>query len=98
MSSHLTTTAPAEQHDGYTIQPLAPVTIGATTFTAHEQHFTAGYDSILWLVGPRGAAYTLRPAGRDGLYTLISFNSGAPMKRHGNPVLVRHLGDIIEAA
>lgn len=94
----LTATAPAEQYDGYTITRFAPVAIGKTTFQAHEQHID-NCDSIVWLVGPRGASYTLeayRPA--EGLFVAQSFTSGQPMRRQGNPVIIRWIGDLIEQA
>lgn len=95
----LTATAPVEQHDGYTITPLAPITIGKTTFQAHEQHIENCGESIVWLIGPRGASYTLRahrPA--EGLFVAQSFTSGQPMRRQGNMVLIRWIGDLIEQA
>lgn len=49
------------------------------------------------LIGPRGSIYTLHPYGKTGAHQAISFNTGAPLTRHGNEVLFLRLGDIIEA-
>lgn len=94
----ITTTAPTEQHDGYTITHYAPIQLGGKTFTVREQHVDGSPESIMWITGPRGADYTLQRTNRPGVYVAQSFTSGQPMKRQGNVVLIHWLGDIIEQA
>jgi len=94
----ITATAQVEQHDGYTIKHFAPIQLGKQTFTVREQQFEAGYDSIMWITGPRGADYTLERTSRPGVYIAQSFTSGQPMRRQGNVVFIHWLGDIIEQA
>jgi hypothetical protein len=77
------------------------VTLGRTTYRVTERVYRDGrYPSSIYLTGPRGAVYYLRPFiekhGDSGLRQVISMGSGNPLRVRGNEVRVWHIGDVIE--
>lgn len=76
---------------------LAPIDLAGMTFNVNKYTYTDGHVSI-WLTGPRGAKYFLRGfLGEDnGVRQVISWNSGAPLRKRGNEIRVVQLGDVIE--
>lgn len=91
------------QHDGYTIQEAGTVEIAGTSYQVRLQENAAKGDFkgslITWLVGPRGAEYTLEPLSlieSTGKFRIQSFSSGAFLRRGGNEVKVFMFGNLLE--
>lgn len=101
MTSTLAQDTATTQHDGYTLTEAGNIQLGKTTYRVQIQK-NEGYDELItWLYGPRGAAYMLRPLSileDNGVYQVISWNSGAPLRVQGNEVRVVLLGNMIEVA
>ena len=106
----MTTTKSTTQITFTTIE-REPVTLGTTTYAVSETHHEwidhmrndeKCMNITVWLTGPRGAQYFLRPYiernGDTGLRQVISWKSGQPLRVRGNEVRVYHLGDIITVA
>jgi len=86
------------QHDGYTMQEAGTIQLGKSSFTVELQVFPNG-EITTWLHGTRGADYILQPVSMfesTGKYRIMSFNSGAFLRRSGNEVRVFMFGNIIE--
>lgn len=83
---------------------LGTVTLGGRTFTAEHTCAAAGGtgNGLVILTGPRGGTFFLRGylAKKDaGVYQVISFKSGAPLRdKCGREVHAFWMGDIIEDA
>lgn len=101
MTSTLTRAQSITQHDGYTLAEAGEIQLGKTTFRVQLQHLESNGETITWLYGPRGAAYTLEPLSMfddSGVRRVISWKSGAPLRVRGNEVRVIVLGNLIEVA
>ena len=81
------------QHDNYAITDMGTVKIGRTSYRVETLHSASGDE--LTIKGPRGALYLLRETRRPGVFRPVGLMSG-PMVRHGNPVYLTIVGDLIE--
>lgn len=95
----------------YTVTPGGTVTIKGSTFHVQRVSFVAAdgtENHETHLIGARGTMYLLRPylprlaadgtmRPDDGVRQIISLNSGAPWRKHGNEVRVREVGGVIKA-
>lgn len=75
------------------------VMLAGSLFRIEVQTLESG-NVTTWLYGPRGAAYFLRPylerKGDTGLRQVISWKSGAPLRKNGNEIRVHQIGDVLE--
>lgn len=85
----------------YVMVDAPPVTLAGTTYTVQRQEYDdrPGHEMV-WLTGPRGAVYFLRPYnernGDSGLRQVISWKSGTELRKRGNEVRVTYLAGVIE--
>jgi len=86
------------QHDGYTMQEAGTIQLGKSSFDVKLQAFPNG-EVTTWLHGARGAEYILQPLSsieNSGKYRIMSFGSGAFLRRAGNEVRIFMFGNLIE--
>lgn len=100
---HTTYAAPGtilELDDEYRVQSLGSVDLGPSTYQVRRLEMADkerdGVYVETYIVGPRGAIYMLRETTAAGVFQLVSVNSGKPMTRQGNEVLVVSIGNIFE--
>ena len=83
--------------------PDGTVTISGSIF--HVQRVTTsseeyGTRTETHLIGARGTVYLARPymerKGDSGIRQVVSLNTGAPLRKHGNEIRVIEIGGIIE--
>jgi hypothetical protein len=82
----------------YTMLAGADLKIRSTTYTVETQVYKDdNYKPVTYLTGPRGASYFLRAyTNQAGLFQVISWTTGMPLRILGNPVEVIQLGNILE--
>lgn len=67
----------------------APYRIDSVTFTATGR-------TELQMIGPRASVYLLHQLNAPGVLRPVSLNTGAPLRRKGNEVLLIGLGGVFE--
>ena len=82
----------------YEMRDGGTVTLAGTTYTVEHQVYATTGGTTTWLTGPRGAVYFLRGYRNDetGLRQVISWKSGAELRKHGNEVRAVLVGDVVE--
>jgi len=84
----------------YTLTDAGTVTLRGTEYRVEVQSYTTTGGETVWLHGPRDAVYFLRAyqerGGDTGLRQVISWKSGAELRRQGNEVRVTYVAGVLE--
>jgi len=94
----------SSEEEGYRLWEAGVVQLGDKRFRAQIQELFPKGDfpgsTITWLIGARGAKYTLEPLSLtepNGVYRIMSFTSGTFMRlKNGNELRVVLLGNVLE--
>lgn len=83
----------------YTVTPAGTTVLAGSKFSVQIATYTNAEGvshSDTHLIGARGSMYLLRTTSQSGVFQVISLNTGAPWRKHGNEIRVVQLGNIIE--
>lgn len=92
------------QEDGYTMQEAGTVQLAGKSFQVEIQEIAPKGDysgsTITWLIGARGAKYTLEPVSivePNGVYRVMSFANGSFLRlKSGKELRVVLMGNVLE--